>query len=182
MKHVFLAYAFYWLLLENLGADVNKEARLIRRAYLDTLGVLPTKEELSWYLEYNTDGYRVAVDWLMLKTHGDTKTRLFLLSKEYTEKAPELMDRNVLNRNIFYLSGLEYKEGEEELLMAKKRFIELARKSADSDLDSIDLLCEQLTGRVTKVDEANKLVDLLREKGWLDVLEAILLFDDTKSR
>jgi hypothetical protein len=170
------------VLAEKVLAGDNKESQLIRRAYLDILGVLPTAEELAWYCEYNTDGYRVAVDWLVKRASADNKTRRLLLSKEYRSRGPEEIKRKDLDRSIFYLSGLEYHEGAFELKQAKSTFIELAKKEADADLDVIDYMCNQLMSRVTGVYEANTLLGVLRKNGWDDTLEAILDLYDVKHK
>jgi len=174
--------AILLVLAERVLAGDNKESQLIRRAYLDILGVLPTAEELAWYCEYNTDGYRVAVDWLVKRASADNKTRRFLLSIEYRNLSAIEIKRKDLDKNIFYLSGLEYHESEAELQQAKITFIELAKKEADADLDIIDYMCNQLMSRVTKVDEANMLLGVLRKNGWDDTLEAILDLYDVKHK
>ena len=174
--------AILLVLAEKVLAGDNKESQLIRRAYLDILGVLPTAEELAWYCEYNTDGYRVAVDWLVKRSSADNKTRRFLLSFEYRNKPLEDIKIEDLEKNIFYLSGLEYREGEFELRQAKQKFIELAKKEADADLDIIDFMCNQLMSRVTNVGEANMLLGVLKKNGWDDTLEAILDLYDVKHK
>ena len=174
--------AILLVLVEKVLAGDNKESQLVRRAYLDILGVLPTAEELAWYCEYNTDGYRVAVDWLVKRASADNKTRRFLMSSEYRNREPEELERKDLDRNIFYLSGLVYHEGVGELQQAKTTFIELAKKEADADLDVIDFMCNQLMSRVTSVYEANMLLGVLKKNGWDDTLEAILDLYDVKHK
>jgi hypothetical protein len=172
---LFLAFVTAGDLKTEVSYD---ESYLIRRAYLDILGVVPTMEEISWYCEYNTDSYRVAVDWLVAKAHEDAKTRIWLLSKEYREKVREPLDSKQLEKNICYLSGVEYKDDPEYLRGVKHLFVNLAKKIDDSDLAAIDVICSQLMSRVTRVAEANMLLRVLREEGWDATLEKILKLED----
>ena len=42
----------------------QREIRLIRRAYLDVTELLPSPEEMDWYVVYNRNGYALAVEYL----------------------------------------------------------------------------------------------------------------------
>lgn len=158
------------------------ESYLIRRAYLDVLGVMPTSEEIAWYCEYNTDSYRIAVDWLVKQADEDVKIRIWLLSKEYKKAASQPIDSKWLDRNLCYLSGVVYIEDPVYLRNVKRIFIELAQKSSDSDLGAIDYMAGQLMSRVTHVDEANMLLGVLKREGWLGVLDKIFSLDDVKHK
>lgn len=176
---LFLAFVTAGDLKTEVSSD---ESYLIRRAYLDVLGVLPTMEEISWYCEYNRDSYRIAVDWLVSKTHEDVRIRLWLLSKQYREKAKEPLGIKQLEKNICYLSGVEYKDDFEYLNKIKQLFILLAKQTGNSDLEVIDIMCSQLMSRVTGVEEANRLLGVLKQSDWSAVLAAILELDDVKHK
>jgi hypothetical protein len=47
------------------GEDKVSESKLIRRAYIDITGVLPTVTEMEWFTVYNNDGYKLAVEFLL---------------------------------------------------------------------------------------------------------------------
>ena len=162
--------------------EAKDESYIIRRAYLDVLGILPTLGEISWYCEYNTDSYRVAVDWLIAKTGDDNKLRKLLLSKEYKEQKKTLIAKEKILENLFYLSGVPYKPGEQALLEVKALFISYSRESADTDIDAIDIMCNQLMSRASSVDEANWLLAVLRADGWIKTLDSILELEDVRCK
>jgi hypothetical protein len=194
-----------WILLisltlslsEVLALEPKDEARLIRRAYLDVLGVVPTIDELEWYMVYNTDGYSRAIDWLLTSSpmrlagmEDIARKRSELLSSKYMQALAVPIGRKKQEEVIYYLAGYIGERSPEALKKAKKDFIAFARVYEDGDLEAIDRMCLGLMGRVTNLDEANRLLRILgcgidalgEEEGWLNVLEQILELEDAKSK
>lgn len=194
-----------WILLISLtlslsevqSLDYREEARLIRRAYLDVLGVVPTAGELEWYCVYNTDGYSKAVDYILsskvMKLAGEAalaRKRTTLLSDEYKQAASVKLSQAKLEDIIYYLSGYKGEHSAEALRKAKLTLIAHARVYEDGDLEAIDRMSLGLMGRVTKLDEANSLLRILRcgldvvseEESWLNALEQLLLLEDVRSK
>lgn len=178
-KAVIVCLVLAFVTAGDLKPEVSlDESYIIRRAYLDVLGVMPTTEEIVWYCEYNNDPYTTAVDWLVKQADEDVKIRIWLLSKPYKEAAKQPIDPKWLDRNLCYLSGVVYVDDPVYIHNVKLRFIELAKKASDSDLGAIDYMAYQLMSRVTHVDEANRLLGVLKQEGWRGVLEAILGLED----
>ena len=63
-KLIFLALAFLFVLTGKITAKEDSSF-LIRRVYLDVIGVLPTTEEIDSYCVYNTNSYSMAVDFVL---------------------------------------------------------------------------------------------------------------------
>jgi hypothetical protein len=179
-------------LSEVLPSERKDEAYLIRRAYLDILGVVPTISELEWYCEHNNDGYNKAVDYLLgssaMRLVGDAEVarkRAFLMSSNYKQGAKVLLPNGKLDEIIKYLVNYSG-----DTAKAKELFIRYARAYEDGDLDAIDRMALQLMGRVTTVNEANSLLRVLRcgvetlgeGEGWKNALEQLLLFDDVRNK
>jgi hypothetical protein len=179
-------------LSEVLPSERKDEAYLIRRAYLDILGVVPTISELEWYCEHNNDGYNKAVDYLLgssaMRLVGDAEVarkRAFLMSSNYKQGAKVLLPNGKLDEIIKYLVNYSG-----DTAKAKELFINYARAYEDGDLDAIDRMALQLMGRVTTVDEANRLLRVLRcgaeilgeMESWRNVLEQLLIFDDVRNK
>ena len=66
-----LGIAIFLSVGEIFPEHYKDDSYIIRRAYLDVLGIVPTIDEIEWYCVYNTSGYFMAVDWL-LKQPGYT--------------------------------------------------------------------------------------------------------------
>jgi hypothetical protein len=180
-----------------LALETKDEARLIRRAYLDVLGVVPTAGELEWYCVYNTDGYIKAVEYILrssaMRLLGEaalSRKRTALLSDEYKQAASVKLSQAKLEDIIYYLSGYKGEHSAEALRKAKLALIAHARVYEDGDLEAIDRISLGLMGRVTKLDEANSLLRILRcgldvmseEESWLNALEQLLLLEDVRSK
>ena len=175
-------------LSEALAAGRKDEAYLIRRAYIDVLGVTPTVAELEWYCVYNEDSYSKAVAWLL--EHNATqnidrqKLRSKLLSDEYKTKGKEALPEKLLQDVIYYVAGADKQAL--TLREAKLKAILNARTEAVADLDAFDFLALQFMGRVTSADEANKLLKILRQAPsgfsendiWLLAFDCLLSFYD----
>lgn len=185
---------FLLLSLSDLfPGDYKDDAYIIRRAYIDVLGIVPTIDELEWYCVYNKDGYDIAVEWLIARPDAKLKDvtdkeelRLALVSEKYKKEASAPVTRKKLEEIICYLAGVKGKPSLELVFMAKLQFIANARAAQDGDLDAIDRMALQLMSRVTSVDEANHLLRILRcgletvseEKAWLNTLEQLMTFED----
>jgi len=169
------------------------DAYIIRRAYIDVLGIVPTIDELDWYCVYNKYGYDIAVEWLInspaakLKDVTDKEElRLALVSEKYKKASGSPVSRKKLDEIICYLAGVAGETSIELVSKAKLQFIANARAAQDGDLDAIDRMALQLMSRVTSVDEANHLLRILRcgletvseEKAWLNTLEQLMTFED----
>lgn len=184
------------MLGDSFSTGFKNDSRLIRKAYLDVLGTVPTAEETDWYCVYNSDGYVLAVDWLLKKyqiTHKHAnldELREFLLSTDYREASNIAIPKKKIEEIIFYVAGCKYDESLEALNKAKLRLVVIARSWDYSDLDTIDYLAYELMGRVTNKDEANSLLQALRVSlqlgdesvAWLALLEQVLKLDDVRSK
>ena len=185
---------FLLLSLSDLfPGDYRDDSYIIRRAYIDVLGIVPTIDELDWYCVYNKDGYGIAIEWLInrpgakLKDVTDKeKLRLVLVSEKYKKETGSVVSRKKLDEIICYLAGVAGETSIELVSKAKLQFIANARAAQDGDLDAIDRMALQLMSRVTSVDEANHLLRILRcgletvseERAWLNILEQLLTFED----
>jgi hypothetical protein len=149
----------------GLDDTLHREIRLIRRAYLDVTGMLPTPEEIDWYVVYNRDGYRMAVDYLVNEKKGSESgwTPDLLLSEAYRNAEGTSLDIGVLERNVVYLAGL-WKGGEfnEELLAAgSEKFIRDALLTADDNAgNAIDYMVNALTCRPATAEEETDLLEI----------------------
>jgi len=190
-----------WILLISLTLSLGEvlaggrkdESYLIRRAYLDVLGVVPTINELEWYCVYNTDSYEKAVAWLLTRPiirciNGEdvAKKKVLLLSKSYREQGKTLLPEGKLEDIIYYLAGYDGPRSEESLKNAKLQLISFSRVYEDGDMQALDRLAVSLMGRETSVDETNHLLRILKcgldvvseEESWLNTLEQLLTFED----
>jgi hypothetical protein len=184
-------------LLLSLGdmfpGDYKDDAYIIRRAYIDVLGIVPTIDELDWYCVYNKNGYDIAVEWLIARPDAKLKDvtdkeelRVILVSGKYKKASGSPVARKKLDEIICYLAGLKGDSSYQAVHNAKLQFIANARAAQDGDLDAIDRMALQLMSRVTSVDEANHLLRILRcglesvseEKAWLNTLEQLMTFED----
>lgn len=170
------------------------DSYLIRRAYIDTLGIVPTLTEIEWYCVYNDDGYSLAVAWLATKTElsleGKKELMNILSSDTYKKSKKIQISRNKVHEIVMYLSGIPGELNSVNIIKAKHKLIENAKLCESGDLDIIDYMANQLMCRSTSVAEANELLKCLRlsrtamneEESWLNTLEHLLLFDDVSSK
>ncbi len=175
----------------NPADPVHREIRMIRRAYLDVTGLLPTPEEVDWYVVYNRNGYQLAVDYLSQKAPPELPKEV-LLSKEYTEGESTPLDRSVLERSIIYLSGLWKGTFSEELYEAAvQKFIKDSLLVGDDNVsNAIDYMVNLLTCRPSSAAEENELLKIfnkvsLKENelaAWKTVLLHIFELHDCKHR
>lgn len=172
--------------------DLNREARMIRRAFLDTVGVIPSSEEIEWYLVYNQNGYSLAVAYLVQNGPLNGLDAQRLLSEEYREQPDRPIEREVLERNVIYLAGMGRKEVTPELFeSACARLIEDALRVADGRVsEAIDYLVNTLTCRNATVVEVNTMVGIYKQVilkseeavAWRTVLSHVLEMHDCKSK
>ena len=163
---------------------------LIRRAYLDVVGVVPTTEEIDWYCVYNTkESYSLAIKHLLSlpnKIWEEENMEEILLSNEYKNQQPRKID---INSSIFYIAGMipPANYTNLDLAVAKQKVIKNALKEGMSLEDTADLLCNQFMSRCTNAKEANILNTKLKkiqqyalseENVLLQLFEEILLFPD----
>lgn len=196
MKKIIFIASIYFLILAAKVICKEDESFLIRRAYIDVIGVVPTAEEIDWYCVYNKNSYEMAVDWLLKHPNyswGDVnkeEAKRILLSDEYKSFRKMPLSKDKLNKIILYLVGSSEKATEKSIKEASLKLIEEAKMSSNNDLDAIDFLAYKLMSRVTNMEEANYLNKFLKEKlktksekeAWLDIFDQILHLEDVKNR
>jgi hypothetical protein len=171
------------------------ESYLIRRAYVDVLGVVPTAEEIDWFCVYNKNSYEIAVDWILQhpsykwdEIKGDARTYLHSDLYKTLKKMP--ISKKRMEDIILYVAGDTHKATEENVQKSKKKIINNAINSSLDDLEAIDYICYRLMSRVTHLDEANYLSKKLKElkktksqdESWLDLFNEILSLEDVRCR
>jgi len=169
---------------------LHKEIRKIRRAYLDVSGLLPTPEEIDWFVVYNKNGYTLAVDHLTSKFPDAQWSKERLHSKDYLEAPEEPIDRALLEKNVVYLAGLGAGEIDPFLKEAgTQKFIKDALLATDEKAsDAIDYIINQLTCRPSSADEENKFLDIFNKvslkedemSAWKTVLLHVFEIRDCK--
>lgn len=170
----------------------NIEIRKIRRAYLDVTGLLPTPEEVDWYIVYNKDGYSLAVDYLVQKAAGTQWTREKLTSAEYLEGPSQPIERSTLELNLVYLSGLLSADPTPALIEeGTEAFIKNALLATDENpSNAIDYMVNLIACRPSSAEEENQLGQIynkvsLKEdemSAWKTVLLHILEMPDCKNK
>lgn len=160
------------------GEDKLSDIKLIRRAYIDMLGVLPTVTEVEWYTVYNRNGYEMAVNYLVERSKKLTKEQL--LSSEYKQDTNRLLSIEEVMCIFVYLSGK--KAGDISYTQAKQNLVNNAIASSSSDSEIIEYLCNALLCRDSNLKEANLIEQHLRAvtsdiDRWLGVIDLIITFD-----
>ena len=174
---------------EPANDALHREIRNIRRAYLDVLELLPTPEEIDWYVVYNQNGYPLAVDFLSRKA-PEKWPKETLASAPYLESPEQTIDRAILEKNIVYLSGLWSGEMSESLKEAGiDKFIKNALLATDERVsDAIDYMINLLTCRPSSAEEENEFAEIFNKvslkedemSAWKTVLLHILEMHDCK--
>jgi hypothetical protein len=191
-KTFFLVLALMVLTVSGMLANDNS-ANLIRRAYIDVLGVPPTVVEIDWLLVYNKGkSYETAVDYLINNPKckwniPKSLAKMLLLSKDYKEQAPKPMLPEQVIKNLFYITGLDINlpYTEENIKMASYKLVNLALVCCDGETEIIDYLATSMMSRGTNLEEINYLTKLVRTSNksekdtWYDVLQEIMKFPDT---
>lgn len=166
---------------------------MIRRAFIDVISVVPTLEELDWYMVYNTNGYEMAIDWLM--NHKDygcfghvVYTKEYLMSNQYKHAKKSKIEKTQVYKNLIYVTGSKMEITPENIRSASLKLIKNVVACRSSDTDIIDYMCESLMGRTSNLEEINKLTKLVKNskknetQTWLDVLDEILELEDVNSK
>lgn len=172
-----------------------RQETLIRRAFLDVTGLVPTVEEIDWYCVYNSNGYEMAVDDLANKPNKiwdvDASTcKAVLLSKEYITQVPRVFD---IGPSVVYIAGRFKgfdKVDKETIEQSKQQIIQNALKECSSPGDVIDYMCNQLMSRTTNLVEANILSRHFRsvedaqgeQIAYMSVLDHILILPDVRHK
>lgn len=183
------------MMLEGVAPASNisqhQEVRLIRRAYLDVTGLLPTASEIDWYVVYNKDGYKMAIKYLT-ERYTTTLTADYLLSNEYITQSPVLIPAVQLKRSVLYLAGLQESsmDIEQAFHRGKQRLIEHALTCTLSLDEAIDYLCNMLMSRVSNAQENNMLVRKFNDvealsnehRAWMVVIDEILKLPDVATK
>ena len=183
----FLFLVLFLSLFKIEGITKEDESRLIRKLYLDTIGILPTIEEIEWYVVYNDNGYDLAVKYVLNHPKMNymiiPKNELILLfnSKQYKTLSKCYLTQEELIHNIYYVSGCEKTQ---DLNYVKLKIVQDALRF-DTQLDILDYMANLFMCRTTTVDEANKLLKIYREneiledqERWILVLEELLKMED----
>ena len=171
----------------------ESDSFVIRRAYIDVIGVVPTTQEIEWYCVYNNDGYNLALDWLM--NHKDygcnghiVYTKEFLMSTEYKNSPKVKIEKKQVYKNLLYVTGIKEELSLDSISKAQTRLIQNAIACGDGDTEVIDYMCNALMSRDSNLKEANELTKIIKESKkneldtWRDVLNVILRFDDVNSK
>lgn len=188
-----LCFLLVVLLNTSKASDKLAEPYLIRRAYLDVLGVVPTIQEIEWYCVYNENGYNLAIDWLLecKKQNWVVPTeysRIMLLSSEYKNSPKQKIPKQQVYKNLLYVTGSTLKITEDTIKNASKKLIEHAVSASNNEGEIIDYLCESLMSRSSNLEENNKLTKIIKESNkneddmWMDVLDEILTLEDVNSK
>ena len=187
-----------WLVLMSstgLGEPRKiKTETLIRRAYLDISGHVPTMEEIDWYCVYNQiNSYELAVDtllsreWILWKQPKHQIKRM-LMSPGYRDQDPVPVD---MHPQIIYIVGMGNAEATHaNVKAAKKKLIEFAIMSSNNSDEIIDYMCNALMSRSSNLKEANMLSSKFTQTSrivgddaaWMIILEDILLLDDVRTK
>ena len=187
-----------WLVL--MSASVLGESKtirtetLIRRAYIDISGHVPTVEEIDWYCVYNqNNSYELAVDtllsreWILWKQPKHQIKRM-LMSPGYKDQDPVPVD---MRPQIIYIVGMgDVEATPKNVKIAKTKLIEFALMSSNNSDEVIDYMCNALMSRPSNLQEANMLSFkfsqasqmLSDDAAWMAVLDDILQLDDVRNK
>jgi hypothetical protein len=181
-----------FLCVGDIFPDQHKdESYFIRRAYLDVLGIVPTIDEIEWYCVYNTQGYFLAVDWLLQQPNTDPETLAKMLySSSYKDTQRTALSDKKREEIIFYVVGKKHTSDKLKLKEAKLELIAAAKMCASGDLDVLDYMAYQLMSRTTKLTEANDLLAKLKsnlaihneQDAWLETLNYLLDMEDVRCK
>lgn len=192
MRALFLL-ASVLLMFSTAMAELRTET-LIRRAYLDMLGVPPTPSEMEWYLVYNSsNSYEVAVDHISKRTSklDPILCKTVLLSKDYREMLPRPLTYVELKNLLLYNVGQPlHINDDESIKQCRTKFIEYCQLEAFGPLDVIDNMCEMLMSRKANIEESNQLnrvfVDVSERvdetTAWQHVLDTCMQLSGTSTK
>ena len=148
--------------------DLRRDIRLIRRAFLDVTGLVPTESEIDWFVVYERTGYPAAVEYLIKNGKKREFSREILLSDAYLRQEERPLDRVELQRNVLYLAGMLTGGGTElsEELFQKgaQKFIADCLEWTNSRVgDAISLMVMSLTCRPCTAEEETSLVRIFNQ-------------------
>ena len=153
------------------------ESRLIRRLFLDVRNVPPSPAELNWYLCYNHEPYKTAVEWI---SSQNQISKDYFLSDEYKQKFPTKLDQSTLDLIVKYQGGnINVTNKEADKLLVK---VSIAG-GEENTTDVIDYMSSCLMARSTNVQETNELLKIYKqylkeEDGYLAVLDKMKTYSD----
>lgn len=197
---IFAIFAFICL-SDIFPGQHEDDSYIIRRIYLDVLGVVPLPHEIDWYCVYNDNGYNMALEWVLASprdkwTQGwkhmsieDIRKTLVSHNYKHFKKMP--LSREQLHKQLCYIAGEEYTGDYAVVIKARSKLIKYALEATDSDVDAIDHLAYQLMSRVTNMSEANYLKGKLKDYklslkteqlAWECILDELLGFEDVRNR
>lgn len=182
-----LLFSFFilqlFLIVPLNASEKFKDEYLIRRAYLDVLNVVPTVEEIEYYIVYNkSNSYQLAVEFLLSQKNKSWNIdnqigKALLTSNEYKVMPLRPLSKEVIDRTIMYVVGDLRNNNNVEKSIDK--LIEISEKMSSDTLDRIDYICSCLMSRTTTLTEANTLLTVFKSEpnekaAWLSVMNAIL--------
>lgn len=166
------------------GNNQGKDSRLIRKMFLDVLGVPPTPPELDWYLVYNSNSYIKAVETVTDKYASPLKNLLYtvLISSSYKESGRVLLSNDEKEMIIKYQSGMK----NFSLTEAENRLVELSiinRDNGEVVTEPLDFLATNLMARNTTLEEENFLSKIVKKypsekEGYLKALKIMETYED----
>ena len=181
------------LFLNIKEVNASDNPYLIRRAYIDVLGVVPTSQEIEWYCVYNTNGYTLAIDWLLAcEKHKwnipNEYSRIFLLSSEYKNSPKMRIPKQQVYKNLLYVTGSPLVVSTENVKKASLKLVENAIACGSNETEVIDYMCDALMSRASNLKENDKLSKIVKESPkkeedmWMDVLNEIMSLEDVNSK
>ena len=194
-KLSFLVMSLVIIFTSGVLANDNTST-LIRKAYIDVIGVPPTIEEIDWYLVYNKDrSYELAVDYVINNPKckwniSRELAKLLLLSKDYKDQPKASLLPEQIIKNLFYVTGMDVNLSytEENKKIACYKLIQHAILCSDGETETIDYLANSLMSRGTNLEEINYLTKLFKssskneDEAWLDVLQAMMKFPEVNTK
>lgn len=174
---LFVCFLASFLLGVSAPVSLINEGQLIRRVYLDFLGIPPTPKELNWYLSYNKPEPLKRVVNDLVQDNGALKD--FLLSPDYKNQDKTPLPPATLDLIVKYQSGMINNPIEE----ADKKLVVISLLAAEDDINPLDYMAECLMGRVTTAGEETELQKIIKkypseEEGYLEALKKIKTFPD----
>jgi hypothetical protein len=180
-------------LILNCTSLAIDESFLIRRAYLELRNHVPTANEIEWYCVYNTNGYELAVEWLV---DNNTNWRdvpkeyikVILNSKEFKERKKNVLSEYDVLKNLFYITGTKGEINNSNIRKASLMLVKWALDVSNSETEAIDYICTSLMSRNSNLEEINILNKMLRnsskseEETWLNIVNTILNFEDVRTK
>ena len=181
-----------FLLTDRIIAKDN-ESNLIRRAYIDVIGIVPTTQEMEWYTVYNTNGYELAVDWLLRHKNYSLDmpkdyAKEYLLSTEYRALPKSRIEKTQVYKNLLFVTGSSIILTPENVQNAMLKLVQNAILCGDGETEVIDYMTDAMMGRTTNLAEINKLLKVIKDSKknetdtYLEVLAEILELEDVNSK